>query len=65
MASATFADLSGRIVKSIEAVSYSVATTTEILPFKIRFINAQIRGYDSATPPPIGVAIIGVNNYIL
>ena len=65
MASATFADLSGRIVESIEAVSYSVATISEVLPFRIRFINTQIRGYDSASPPPIGVFIIGVNNYIL
>jgi hypothetical protein len=65
MAAATFADLSSRIVQSIEAVSYSISTTTEILPFRVRFVNAQLRGYDVNNPPPVGIAVIGVNNYIL
>lgn len=34
----------------------------EVLPFRVKFINMGISGY---TVPPIGIAIIGYNNYIL
>lgn len=34
----------------------------EVLPFRIKFINVGIPGYNV---PPIGIAIIGYNNYIL
>lgn len=36
----------------------------QILPFRVRFTNIQIPSYMGGIPP-IGIAIIGVNNYIL
>lgn len=35
-----------------------------IVPFKVRFTSVGIPGIGSMVPP-IGIAIIGVNNYIL
>jgi hypothetical protein len=37
----------------------------DILPFRVKFINIGISGYNPNSPAPIGIAIIGVNNYIL
>lgn len=36
----------------------------EILPFRVRFSSIGIPGV-AGLVPPIGIAIIGVNNYIL
>jgi hypothetical protein len=41
------------------------AKVKEVLPFRVRFINVDIAQYTSTTPAGIGIAIIGVNNYIL
>lgn len=35
------------------------------LPFKIRITNITVPGYSPTNVPPIGIAIIGFNNYIL
>lgn len=35
------------------------------LPFKVKFTNVTIPGYGPFNVPPIGIAIIGFNNYIL
>lgn len=35
------------------------------IPFKIRVQNITVPGYSPFDVPPIGIAIIGVNNYIL
>lgn len=37
----------------------------EELPFRIRFTNIGIPSYGPGNVPPIGIAIIGFNNYIL
>jgi predicted RNase H-like nuclease len=37
----------------------------EELPFRVRFINKGFLAYGPENPPPIGVAVIGFNNYIL
>jgi hypothetical protein len=37
----------------------------EVLPFRISFTNIMVPGYSSSDVPPIGIAIVGVNNYIL
>jgi hypothetical protein len=37
----------------------------EVLPFRIRFTDIRVPGYSSSNVPPIGIAIIGINNYIL
>jgi hypothetical protein len=75
MATATITYLSDRRVGPVLSLTYSKASITqvnyskiqasEILPFRVQFTNTQIRGYDVNNPPPVGVAIIGVNNYIL
>jgi hypothetical protein len=65
MATLSLADLSAREVKSLEAILYPITGVTEILPFRIRLTNVQIAGYDPNNPPPVGIAVIGVNNYIL
>lgn len=36
----------------------------DILPFKVRFSSIGIPGV-AGLVPPIGIAVIGVNNYIL
>ena len=37
----------------------------DVLPFRVKFINIGVESYAPGFPPPIGIAIIGVNNYIL
>lgn len=56
------------------AVDYAIAKITDIqhgiklssiLPFYVKFTNIGIAGYGPGNVPPIGIAIVGVNNYIL
>ena len=35
------------------------------LPFRVKFLPGIITGSSPSNPAPIGIAIIGVNNYIL
>jgi hypothetical protein len=65
MATLSLTDLSGRTVKSLNSILYPITGITEMLPFRIRFTSVQVAGYDPNNPPPIGVFVIGVNNYIL
>lgn len=37
----------------------------EDLPFRVKFINIGIESYSDTNVPPIGIAVIGFNNYIL
>lgn len=37
----------------------------EVLPFRIRFTNIMVPGYSASNPAPVGIAVIGLNNYIL
>jgi hypothetical protein len=37
----------------------------EMLPFRVRFKTIGISGYSKHNPAPIGIAVIGLNNYIL
>jgi hypothetical protein len=37
----------------------------EVLPFRIKFTNIMVPGYSASNPAPIGIAVIGLNNYIL
>jgi hypothetical protein len=36
-----------------------------VLPFRIKITNIGIVGYSPNNPAPIGIAVIGLNNYIL
>jgi hypothetical protein len=38
---------------------------SSILPFRVKFQNIGLGGYSPTNPAPIGIAIIGFNNYIL
>ena len=63
-----------RKVSAINAVTYGaikiskpypIVKINEVLPFRIRITNIQIPGYSASSPAPIGIAVIGLNNYIL
>jgi len=41
------------------------AKISQKLPFYVRFENIGIAGYGPSFPAPIGIAVIGLNNYIL
>jgi hypothetical protein len=51
------------IVKIEDFSHYSAIES--ILPFRVRFKNIGFLGYGPNNPAPIGIAIIGFNNYIL
>jgi hypothetical protein len=62
------------IVKFIKNKSFSIATPSykilnvkaeEVLPFRVKFTTIGIEGYGPNNVPPIGIAVIGYNNYIL
>ena len=38
---------------------------SSVIPFRVRFTNIGIEGYGPGNPAPIGIAVIGFNNYIL
>ena len=71
--SVSMSDLSP-IVKSAVEKDYGILKTKfddrytkaeSILPFRIAFTSVDIPGYGRENPAPIGIAIIGSNNYIL
>jgi hypothetical protein len=35
------------------------------LPFRVKFINIGIDAYGPNNPAPIGIAVVGYNNYVL
>lgn len=60
-------------VEFIKTVGYETRVSDNLgnasfsftMPFRVKFINIGIPGYSPTNVPPIGIAIIGVNNYIL
>ena len=44
---------------------YSTTRISKFLPFRISFQNVNIEAYGPSSPAPIGIAVIGFNNYIL
>lgn len=46
-------------------IDYPITTVADVLPFRISFTNIGIGSYGPGDPAPIGIAVIGVNNYIL
>ena len=70
----TVLDLKNGRVNSVKPYNYSIATlrksrryakVDQSLPFRIRLTNITVSGYGPSCPAPIGIAIIGFNNYIL
>jgi hypothetical protein len=38
----------------------------EVLPFRVKFTTTNVRGnYGSNNAAPIGIAVIGINNYVM
>lgn len=52
------------LIAKIQKADYS-SSVKDFLPFRVKFINIGIEGYGPNNVPPIGIAIIGINNYIL
>ena len=52
----------------ITRISYSAPfgiKVKEDLPFRVKFINVGIESYNEFNIAPIGIAVIGFNNYVL
>ena len=74
MAKVQLTDLDLPKVKSVKQVekfrvkvnqSLPKTKVENILPFRIRLENINLATYNANNPPPIGIQIIGFNNYIL
>lgn len=50
---------------SLRRIGVTFAEVETVLPFRVAFTNIGQPGYSPSNVPPIGIAIIGVNNYIL
>lgn len=75
MASAVITDVRN-VTRDVYRTDYGIAKITNIkshtakfsetLPFRVKFINIGITNqYNPNSPAPIGIAVIGVNNYVL
>lgn len=74
MAKAVIKDVKEGYLRKIETaslgnakISYSSgkASISQTVPFRVKFINIGIQSYGPSNPAPIGIAVIGLNNYIL
>lgn len=74
MSKSVIVDKTKRTVKYIKnsnfftsKIRYKAGTVkiNETLPFRIKFTNIGITGYGPSQGAPIGIAIIGVNNYVM
>lgn len=45
--------------------SKQITNIEPVLPFRIKFINVGVPAYGPGNIPPIGIAVLGINNYIL
>lgn len=52
-------------ITRLQTIGYGTAFLSEVLPFRVSFSTITIPGYGSNNPAPIGIAVIGLNNYIL
>ena len=49
----------------VEECKTRLSQVIDRIPFRIRVTNITVPGYSPTNVPPIGIAIIGFNNYIL
>ena len=49
----------------VEECKNRLSEVIDRVPFRIRVTNITVPGYSPTNIPPIGIAIIGFNNYIL
>lgn len=63
-----------QIVKSVKASDFSNSKITyksgsvkinQTLPFRVKFVNIGLQTYTRDNAAPIGIAVIGVNNYVM
>ena len=54
-----------QIVTDIETSDCHMSIPMSILPFRVGFTTVSTGGYSPTNPAPIGIAIIGLTNYIL
>lgn len=52
-------------VKRIETSNFGSAKIIYNMPFRVKFTTIGIESYGSNNAAPIGIAVIGFNNYIL
>ena len=50
---------------SYETLSNILCNVATIMPFRVNFQTIDIGGFSPSNPAPIGIAVIGFNNYIL
>jgi hypothetical protein len=74
MRSAVILQTDNNVVRKISAKDYGiinigrtnrVVKVNEVLPFRVKFMNVGLTSYGPNNPAPIGIAIVGFNNYIL
>ena len=65
MAKAVIQDIKDQRLVSIKTADFYRAKINYKVPFRVRFINIGVPGYGQNGSAPIGIAIIGLNNYIL
>ena len=76
MAKAVITEKSPGKARSLKTIDYGIirlnqksypqtVRINEVLPFRISFTNIMVPGYSQFEVPPIGIAIVGFNNYIL
>ena len=74
MAKATILDKPKRKLKSIKASNSLISRilfkggtvkVKEVLPFRVKITNIGVSSYSPNNAPPVGIAVIGFNNYIL
>jgi hypothetical protein len=74
MAKAVIVDKDKDLLRRVSEKDYGVINIADLkpgvviedtLPFRIRFTNIGIPGYSPRNPAPIGIAVVGYNNYIL
>lgn len=42
-----------------------ITVAESVLPFRVKFTNIGIQSYGQGNAAPIGIAIIGLNNYVM
>ena len=74
MAKAVIKSKPNNITKSIKAADFSRSKITHksgnvkinhTLPFRVKFISIGLQTYGRGNAAPIGIAVIGVNNYVM
>jgi hypothetical protein len=74
MASISIANYKPAEVKTINHTDYGIVRigyvpanfeAQTVLPFRVRFTNIGIQSYGAGNAAPIGIAIIGLNNYVM